>query len=127
MLFFFVYCYADHRYLYVLTHSFPTRRSSVLRPIYDRVLYGPVDLPQPRNSVPSIDTNGSAFKAIALSEHMTSVVEPPRRPSPFKDLWSHDHATKSRLLLTVTIAVSAAIIALCGLALELVIQRLISV
>src|SRR3546814_3669882 len=76
---------------------------SRLKPIYDRVIYDPVDLPQPQNSVPSIDTNGSAFKAIALSEHMTSVVEPPRRPSPFKDLWRHDHATKSRLLITVTI------------------------
>src|SRR3546814_15599807 len=73
-------------------------------------LFRSVDLPQPQNSVPSIDTNGSAFKAIALSERMTSVVEPPRRPSPFKDLWRHDHATKSRLLITVTIAVSAAII-----------------
>src|SRR3546814_15090310 len=42
---------------------------SRLKPIYDRVIYDPVDLPQPQNSVPSIDTNGSAFKAIALSEH----------------------------------------------------------
>ncbi|PAL24276.1 LuxR C-terminal-related transcriptional regulator [Sphingopyxis sp. GW247-27LB] len=98
-----------------------------LKPIYDRVIYDPVDLPQPQNSVPSIDTNGSAFKAIALSEHMTSVVEPPRRPSPFKDLWRHDHATKSRLLITVTIAVSAAIIALVGLAIALVLTQLISV
>src|SRR3546814_19965131 len=86
----------------------------------DLVIYDPVDLPQPQNSVPSIDTNGSAFKAIALSEHMTSVVEPLRRPSPFKDLWRHDHATKSRLLITVTIAVSAAIIALVGLSIALV-------
>src|SRR3546814_6491146 len=68
---------------------------SRLKPIYDRVIYDPVDLPQPQNSVPSIDTNGSAFKAIALSEHMTSVVEPPRRPSPFKALWRHDKDRKS--------------------------------
>src|SRR3546814_16812587 len=27
---FFFYCYGDHRYLHVLTHSFPTRRSSDL-------------------------------------------------------------------------------------------------
>src|SRR3546814_1622779 len=29
--FFFFYCYGDHRDLHVLTHSFPTRRSSDLR------------------------------------------------------------------------------------------------
>src|SRR3546814_21123992 len=29
-MFFCFYCYGDHRYLHVLTHSFPTRRSSDL-------------------------------------------------------------------------------------------------
>src|SRR3546814_18102658 len=29
-LLFFFYCYGDHRYLHVLTHSFPTRRASDL-------------------------------------------------------------------------------------------------
>src|SRR3546814_14158294 len=38
-MFFFFYCYDDHRDLHVLTHSFPTRRSSDLeifdpRPVY---------------------------------------------------------------------------------------------
>src|SRR3546814_1122853 len=38
---------------------------SRLKPIYDRVIYDPVDLPRHQYSVPSINTNGSAFKAIA--------------------------------------------------------------
>src|SRR3546814_13414720 len=32
ILFFFFYCHGDHRDLHVLTHSFPTRRSSDLFP-----------------------------------------------------------------------------------------------
>src|SRR6056297_1318826 len=33
---FFFKCYGDHRYLHVLTHSFPTRRSSDLFPLASR-------------------------------------------------------------------------------------------
>src|SRR3546814_16553786 len=34
---FFFECYGDHRNLHVLTHSFPTRRSSDLLPRWERV------------------------------------------------------------------------------------------
>src|SRR3546814_1411007 len=52
-LFFFV-CYGDHRELHVLTHSFPTRRSSDL---HERLLDRPRLLPEPagagRNRTPA--------------------------------------------------------------------------
>src|SRR3546814_10774421 len=37
---FFVYCYADHRDLHVLTHSFPSRRSSDLLKDKIVIVYG---------------------------------------------------------------------------------------
>src|SRR3546814_14480982 len=52
--FFFFYCYANHRDLHLLTHAFPTRRSSDLR-VVSADVYRPAAIDQLRTLAQQVD------------------------------------------------------------------------
>ena len=97
-----------------------------LKPIYDRMIYLPVDLPRPSTLLPTINPNGGKPEVIALSDPLAAMGEPPRQVSPFKGLWRHDHVTRNRILITTAVVVGGAIFALTGLAIAVALTQLIS-
>ncbi|OWR01242.1 helix-turn-helix domain-containing protein [Sphingopyxis witflariensis] len=97
-----------------------------LKPIYDRMIYDPVDLPPTLTTVPSIDTNGSKPAASTPSNRMATMGETSRKHSPFKDLWRHDHRSSNVIIITAIVAVALAIFALTALGIAQALTQLIS-
>src|SRR3546814_6153366 len=92
---FFFKCTVDHPYLHVLTHSFPTRRSSDLTPLADPGLWRTRTTPAASHQRPSRDCIASAQVTIPWRDSSS------RR----NDTRSEEHTSELQSLMRISYAV----------------------
>lgn len=101
-------------------------RYAALKAIYDRIIYDPVRVPAPGQLVPSDFADGDPAAPVALNECASDTPGSPVSSPPFGDLWSHDHAPRTRWIIMAGMLVAALFMILAGLAVGQSLTRLIS-
>lgn len=97
-----------------------------LKPIYDRVTYDAVEVPDRPPLVRSDFPDGSPPNLRDLRENSQLVGGSSSEGSPFRDLWRRDHKVSRRLWITMGAVAIAIIIALGGLSIGQTLTGLLS-
>lgn len=101
-------------------------RYAALKAAYDRVIYDPVAVPPPPRLVPSDFPDGDPAETIALNDRVSDRRRSSVYSPPFGDLWSHDHAPRTRWMIMAAMLVVTLFLILAGLAIGHSLTRLIS-
>ncbi len=101
-------------------------RYAALKATYDRIIYDPVLVPRSTPLMPSDFPDGDPAASAALNECTPGSQGSPVTSPPFGDLWSHDHAPRTRWMIMAAILVAVLFLILAGLAIGQSLTRLIS-
>ena len=97
-----------------------------LKPIYDRVVYDPVELPSPPHLVPSDFPDGNPSSALEVRNRKDAWDGSSGKRLSFGKIWRHDHESASRLTIITAFLLAAVLIALGGLNIAETLSRLVS-